>query len=53
MATPGAGLGVKVAGVAHDGDMLGVGMNEEKQDGFLKSACAALGCPRVENKLTT
>ena len=46
-------MGVKVAGVAHAGDMLGVGMNEEKQHGFLKAACGVLGCPRVENELTT
>jgi len=28
--------------------MLGEGMNEEKQDGFLKSVCAALGCLGVK-----
>jgi len=40
-------MGVKVAGVAHAGDMLGEGMNEEKQDGFLKAArrgIRLLGC---------
>jgi len=46
-------MGEKVAGVAHAGEMLGEGKNEEKQDGFLKSVCAALGCLGVENELTT
>ena len=46
-------MGVKVAGVAHAGDMLGEGKNEEKQHGFLKSVCAAVGCLGVENELTT
>jgi hypothetical protein len=27
--------------------------DREKQHGFLKVACSALGCPCVENKLTT
>jgi hypothetical protein len=46
-------MGVKVAGVARAGEMLCEGKNEEKQDGFLKSVCAALGCLGVENELTT
>jgi len=33
--------------------MLREGKNEEKQHGFLKAACAALGCLGVENELTT
>jgi hypothetical protein len=46
-------IGVKVAGVGRAGDKFGEGKNEEKQHGFLKSACAALGCLGVQNKLTT